>query len=317
MREKRLSGIIAFICLIVSVPFTLSANGGTGADFLRLEPPARTAGMGNVFAGISDDVNSIIYNPSGLASLKNIIVSFTHFSSFADTNCEFLASALPIEHGRLGVIGAGIVVDYTFDFPYYDDYGDQAGNVDNYDFIATASYAYPVFKWFYAGINLKYFFSKLYIYDKSGFAADIGVLLAVAKNPDVYAGLVIQNIGNQSAYISVIDAMPTNVKAGMGMKLKIGDAAKLTMGLDVNRLLSKDEMPTLDLGADLSIFDVLCIRAGYGFRHDVVNLSMGVGILLDKVTFSYSYQPFDTLGSTHRISLDVAIFEGSQAPGKD
>ena len=118
MIKKRLSGIVLFICLIVSAPLSVFATGGVGADFLRLEPPARTAGMGNVFAGISDDVNSIIYNPSGLASLKNIVVSFTHFSSFADTNCEFLVSAFPLENGKLGVIGAGVVVDYTFDFPY-------------------------------------------------------------------------------------------------------------------------------------------------------------------------------------------------------
>jgi len=317
MRVKRLSWIAAVICLIVSVPFCLHAAGGVGADFLRLSPPARTAGMGDVFAGISDDVNSIIYNPSGLASLKNIVVSFTHFSSFADTNCEYVASAFPLEQGKYGVIGAGVVVDYTFDFPYYDDYGDQKGNVDNSDFIGTVSYAYPVFGWLSAGVNLKYFYSKLFIYNKSGFAADLGLLFAIAKNPDTYAGLVIQNIGSQSAYISVVDPMPTNFKAGMGMKLKIGDAAKLTMGLDVNRLVSKDELPTLDLGADLNIFEVLCLRAGYGFRHDASSVSMGIGVLLDKVTFSYSYQPFDVLGATNRISLDIALFDGSQDKKKE
>jgi hypothetical protein len=317
MRDKRLGGIIAVICLIVSAPFCAYSAGGVGADFLRLEPPARTAGMSNVFAGISDDVNSIIYNPAGLSSLRNTVISFTHFASFADNNTEFLASAFPLGNGKYGCIGAGVTVDYTFDFPYYDDYGDQHGNVDNYDMVATASYAYPIYTWLAAGVNLKYFYSKLYLYSKSGFAADIGLLCSLGKNPDTYAGLVVQNIGTESAFISVVDPLPANLKAGMGIKMKIGDAAKLTLGLDVNRLISKDEMPTLDLGADLNIFECLCVRAGYGFRHDMANVSMGIGILLDRVTFSYSYQPFDVLGATHRISLDVAIFDGDKDRKKE
>lgn len=317
MRERKLGAGIFCFYLIILMPFCLHATGGVGADFLRLEPPARTAGMGNVFAGISDDVNSIIYNPSGLASLKKIVVTFTHFSSFGDTNCEFLASAFPLENGKYGVIGAGLVVDYTFDFPYYNDYGQHEGSVDNYDVIATGSYAYRVFDWMAAGVNLKYFHSRLYLYNKSGFAADAGLLFSIAKNPDTYAGIVLQNIGAQSAYISVVDPMPANIKAGMGVKLKIGDVAKLTMGLDVNRLLSKDELPTIDMGADINIFEVLCLRAGYGFRHDIGNLSMGVGILLDRVTFSYSYQPFDVLGATHRISLDIAIYDGRDEKKKE
>lgn len=317
MREKRLGGIVAVIFLIVSVPFCLRAAGGVGADFLRLEPPARTAGMSDVFAGISDDINSIIYNPAGLASMKNTVVSFTHYASFADNNCEFLAAAFPLSNGRYGCIGAGVTVDYTMDFPYYDDYGEQNGNVDNYDVIGTASFAYPVYTWLKAGVNLKYFYSKLYHYDKSGFAADFGLLCTLGQNPDTYAGLVVQNIGAQTAYISVVDPLPANLKAGMGMKMKIGDAAKLTLGLDVNRLISKDETPTLDLGADLNIFDCLCVRAGYGFRYDVANVSMGIGLLLDRVTFSYSYQPFDVLGAIHRISLDVALFDGAKDRKKE
>jgi hypothetical protein len=44
---------------------------------------------------------------------------------------------------------------------------------------------------------------------------------------------------------------------------------------------------------------------------------MGVGILLDRVTFSYSYQPFDVLGATHRISLDIAIYDGREEKKKE
>jgi hypothetical protein len=312
MRVKRLNGIGMFFCLILLFPFLIKASGGVGSDFLRFEPPARTAAMSNAFAGISDDINAVIYNPAGLTSLKNLTLSFTHFSMFADSNCEFLSGAVPVENGKYGVIGGGIFVDYTFDFPYYDEYGDKSGNVDSYDLVGTASYAYPILDFLSAGINLKYFYSKLYIYSKSGFAADLGVLIKMGKNPDTFAGIVLQNFGTQSAYISVVDPLPTNIKAGMGIKIKIAEAVKLAMAIDVNRLVSKDETPTLDFGADLNIFEVLCLRAGYGFRHDISGVSLGIGVLLDNVTFAYSYQPFDVLGSAHRISLDLVFSAGTE-----
>jgi hypothetical protein len=315
MRDiKKVWVLFLLICLSVFIPLHIYGTGTVGADFLRMEPPARTASMSNVFAGISDDVNSIIYNPAGLACVTVTTAAFTHFSSFGDTNCEYLCGAFPVSK-ELGTIGAGVMVDYTFDFPYYDEYGDQKGSVDNSDMVFTGTYAYPLYNWMSLGANLKYFHSTLYKYSKNGFAADAGVRVRLGKDPDTYAGFVVQNIGAQSAYISDVDQMPVNLKAGMGMKVNMNSLAQVTLGIDINRLISKDEMPTLDIGADALIFDVLSVRAGYGFRHDTGGLTMGIGITLDKVKFSYSYQPFDMLGTAHRISLDVALYE--EKPGQN
>jgi hypothetical protein len=311
-------GKTTVVCLImVSLPFFLFAAGETGADFLRVEPPAETAAMSNVFAGIADNLNTIVFNPAGLINLNCVQVSFTHFTSFVDTNCEYLAGAVPLESKKYGVLGAAFYVDYTFDFPYYNDYGDQVGNVDNYDAVMIVSYAYQVYDWLAAGINLKYFDSKLYLYSKDGFAGDLGVLVKINANPDTFAGITIQNIGSQSAYITVVDPLPANIKAGMGIKFPLGDQVKVTAGMDVNRLISKDELLTLDIGTDVKFMDVLSLRAGYGFRYDSQTISFGVGLTMDNIRFSYSYQPFDTLGQTNRISVDVDLFNDTKTKPKD
>ena len=315
MRDAReLKGLLTVVCLIVLIQNAAFAAGGVGADFLRLEPPAQTASMSNVFAGIADNINAMIYNPAGLTSVTATTVAFTHFSSFGDTNCEYVCGAVPISP-ELGTVGASLMATYTFDFPYYDEFGDQQGNVDNMDIVFTGSYAYPVFENLSLGANLKYFHSTLYKYSKNGFAADVGARVRLGKDPDTYAGVAIQNLGTQSAYISTVDPMPVNIKAGLGFKVKMGDLADVTAGLDVNRLISKDETPTMDAGADVELLQVLSLRAGYGFRHDSGGLTMGVGVDLDRVKFSYSYEPFDILGAAHRISLDIMLFQG--APAKD
>jgi|GEM_PF-1278637 hypothetical protein len=317
MREcKKIGGVLA-VFIFISMPLSLLAAGETGADFLRIEAPAETAAMSNVFAGIADNLNAIVFNPAGLINLNNTQVSFTHFSSFVDTNCEYLAGAMPLESKKYGVLGAAFYVDYTFDFPYYNDYGDQVGDVDNYDAVLILSYAYPFSDWFAAGINLKYFNSKLYLYSKNGFAGDIGVLVKMSANPDTFAGITLQNLGSQSAFISVVDPLPANIKAGMGVKIPMGDIVKVTAGLDVNRLILKDELPTLDIGGDVTISNVLSLRAGYGFRYDSQSVSLGIGLTMDNIRFSYSYQPFDTLGDTNRISVDVDFFDESRVKAKE
>ncbi len=296
-------------CLIVLTVMPAFGAGGVGADFLRLEPPAKTAAMSNVFAGISDDINAILYNPAGLVSIKKPVVSFTHYSSFADNNSEYLCGAMGFD-GIKGVFGASLLVNYTFDFPVYDSYGVENGSVDNMDIVGTFSYAYPVTPDISLGVNAKLFRSVLYKYSKQGFAFDIGGRMQLGCNPDIYAGFVLQNAGVQGAYISIADPMPINLKAGIGARIHAGSAAIITLGVDVNRLVMKDELPTLDIGAEADVFQMISIRAGYGFRHDTGNLSLGIGVNMEKVRFSYSYQPFEMLGAAHRISLDIEIYDG-------
>ena len=293
-------------CLFL-MPLLLPAAGGVGCDYLRVAPPARTAAMSRAFAGVADDLSAIIYNPAGLINIKNLSLSFTHFTSFADTNYEYAAFALPLG-GKIGTIGGSMLCDYTFDFDYYNEFGEKEGEVDNYDFVGTISYSYPLAGGIAAGVNFKVFYSKLYKYDKMGFALDMGAFFKLGKEPDTFAGLVIQNIGKQAAYIEIEDPLPINVKAGLGFSFDITEMGKLLVAADVNRLIKEgEELPTLDIGAEFVFFESLCIRGGYGFRHDTAGMSMGLGLNLKTVTFSYSYQPFDVLGAAHRISLDIEL----------
>ena len=102
--------------------------------------------------------------------------------------------------------------------------------------------------------------------------------------------------------------MPVNVKAGIGTSFDVTKYGRVSVCIDVNRLWIKDEMPTLDGGIEATIYKLLSVRAGYGLRHDAATFTLGIGILLEKVRFSYAFQPFGELGDTHRMSLDIELF---------
>ncbi len=293
------------IILLLFLPAFLHASGRVDADFLRIEPSARTAAMSGAFCGVADDLNAVIFNPAGLVRIKHNTISLTHFASFADTNCEFISGAMPMEKGAAA---ASLLCDYTLDFAEFDEFGDEKGKVDNYDFVLTGSYGMHVMPNMSVGANVKGFLSRLYKYNKMGFACDAGVLVVIGKDPDTRAGIVIQNIGAQSAYIKVADPLPANIKAGISTKFDLQGLGKLMFSVDVNRLIGKDEVQTLDVGAEAEAYNILAVRAGYGFRRDIATFSLGLGILLEKVRFSYAYQPFDALGTAHRLTLDMDLY---------
>ena len=303
MRGFKLCSAVKTI-IIILLPSFIYAAGRVDADFLRVEPSARTSGLSGAFCGVADDLSAVIFNPAGLVQLKHTSISLTHLSSFADTCIEYLGAGMPLGKGAAAL---SIQCGYTLDFDEINEFGDKVGSVPNFDFVLTGSYGFYIMPQVSLGANIKGFYSKLYLYQKMGFAADAGLFVFLAHDPDTRAGLVLQNVGAQSAYISISDPLPTNIKGGLSTKFKVKGFGNFLVAADVNRLVGKDETPTLDLGLEAEFYDMLVLRCGYGFRHDVSNISVGLGVLLQKIKFSYAYQPYDVLGAAHRITLDIEL----------
>jgi len=290
--------------VLLTLPFLMFGAGTVGPDFLRIDPPARYAAMSDASCAVADDSNCTIFNPAALACVSKTSLSFTHYASFVDTDYEYLSFAMPY-YPNLGTFGASLLFDSTYNFDQIDSFGNVVGKVNNYDMLFTASYGNQIMPGICAGANVKYFMSELYKYTKKGIAADLGMLFKIASVPDVFAGINLQNIGYQTAYISVPDTLPLNLKAGLGIKNKFNDIISFTGAMDVNRLLVSNEPPTLDIGAELALYDTVFLRGGFGFRYSDNNLSVGLGFEIEKkAMLSYAYQPFDMLGDTHRLSLD-------------
>jgi len=289
--------------LLLLLKTAIFSSGGVGNDFLRINPNAKSSSMSNAYCAVSGDTNSIFFNPAGLSFVKNPIISLTHFSSFGDTNYEYFSAVYSM--GGFGVMGLGVLYNYTFAFVEYDEFGDEAGNIDNRDITVTLSYSYPVISFMPFGINVKYFNSLLYKYTKTGFAVDFGAMIYINKNPEILGGFTVQNIGYQTAYIDIVDEMPVNIKAGMSFKTNIINDLSILIAIDTNRLVIKDELPILDIGCELCFKKFLSLRSGIGLHHDAERFSFGFGINLANVKFSYAFVPYDFLGDTHRITLDI------------
>ena len=290
---------IFFCC--VCFAFALKAENAVGPDFLFVQPHARTAAMNNSFTGVADDANAVIFNPAGLPWLEKNSVSLTHYSSFADTNYENIMFACPQKGWGFG---GRVLADYTSNFSEISMTGEDKGQVANYDLLFAGSFGFAIMPGFSAGATAKYFTSTLLNYTKSGYALDMGLLFGVS--PEVNIGFTLENLGSQGAYEQVADALPLKLTAGVGYKHKVNEVIGLVAAADFSRVMINKYQPDITAGAELSFYNRLFISAGFGIKQDGDNFTLGGGIMpFDFARLYYAYQPFENLGATHRMSLDV------------
>jgi hypothetical protein len=302
--NKNSAGAFFFLFIFMSAAVPAFSAEAVGGDLLLAAPHARTAAMNSSFAAVADDANAVLFNPACLTEADGLNIAFTHFSSFADTNYEYISAVYP--WGKWA-FGGSVMVDYTYNFSWIKD-GQDMGSVNNYDFLATAAFGYPVLPNFSVGAAVKFFNSRILAYSRIGFAIDAGMLIKVSENPGVFAGCVLQNVGLQTAYETAADILPVNIKLGAGIKFKAADFCSVLLDLDINRVISESETADIGAGAELCFYKMAYLSAGFGFKHTGDSITLGAGIRpIRQVKVSYAFQPFEILGFTHRISLDLFL----------
>src|SRR5258708_2384351 len=79
--------LFAFCCLLCNLAF---ASGEPDA-FALTGIGARTGGMGNAFIGLSDEIETIYYNPAGLGNLVQSGITAMYQAPAISTSREFVA----------------------------------------------------------------------------------------------------------------------------------------------------------------------------------------------------------------------------------
>ena len=79
--------------------FLLADQGTTSAVFLKLEQGVRPIGMGGAYTAAADDVNSIMWNPAGLAKVPERIPFFCQTRQIFRMNGRFPSRTLCLLRG--------------------------------------------------------------------------------------------------------------------------------------------------------------------------------------------------------------------------
>jgi len=287
--------------IVISFPsFADSIHKKTGtssAQFLKVDIGARAIAMGEAFTAISDDANSIFWNPAGLYQIKQPEASFTYNRWLADITQGTIVYAQPL---GIGAAGCSLVYFNMGELTGRDDTGERIPNFTAYDVEALFSYSYPFSNILSCGMNLKIIQEKIEDEKANATAVDLGGLYRTPVE-NLTTSLVFQNIGTEMEFIAKTYSLPAVLKIGLGYHI-----FDKRLGFALDLIKPKDNKFQSNFGAEYRVKEKLFLRAGYRSLSDYgTGFSAGIGLSIAEWIVDYAYLPCNRLENVHQVTLSV------------
>ncbi|MDD2889164.1 MAG: PorV/PorQ family protein [bacterium] len=295
---------ISLVLLAITPYFVFSDEASQGqAAFSTIEIGfgARNASMGNAAAGLSDDINTIWWNPAGLGQLQLGEASLSYHSWFQGWKDSYGSVGY---NTPKGYVAAGFI--------YSDVSGmeirtrqDQPipGTYKTYESIFSLGYGNRWKKNLYYGATLLGFYVNLNDDIGKAVATNLGVLWKYNRNG---VGICVQNLGTTvEYYYKSSDYLPRTLRIGAN----ISPVDKMNTLFEIAIPQFGEE--NVGIGLEYWLNDMIALRGGYrtigsegGKYFEVIDkISMGFGIKYKNIGFDYAYANCWDLGMVHRITL--------------
>jgi outer membrane protein OmpA-like peptidoglycan-associated protein len=310
---KRIFGLLVFSAVAPVLWAGAESVGTTSANFLKIPAHARPAAMGEAFTALSDDESSLLYNPAGTARLIQHQLSATHIEWFQGIRLEHVGGILGM--GPLGAIGLGLswlqvddlvrtkrVANTTDPLANFQ----ELGSFSPHDMAFEGNWAWrPAPRW-NVGVGAKVLQQAIDSQQGWGLGLDAG-----AQYTGVWdwmdLGFLAQNVG------SAINVGGTSFQ--QPITFRFGGAGhffrrRLALSVDAAVPLDNDIIPAV--GAEWWIANTLAFRGGWrgGYASQP---TAGAGFRVSNLQMDYAWQPYQELGSTHRLTATLAF--GSPSVG--
>jgi hypothetical protein len=296
----------------------------TAVPFMNIGPDARSGGMGDVGIALSPDANAQFWNQSKLAmSEKDAGVSLTYTpwlrDLVSDISLTYLAGFVKFgeKDNKNQAISIGMRYFSLGDLNYTDQFGGSTGTGKPREFSIDLGYSRKLSENFSIGVNGRFIHSNIingagntngttYKPGDAG-AVDFGAYYqkSMKENAEtgqsnvLRLGATIRNLGNKISYSgNRRDFLPTNLGLGASYDYKIDEYNKLTVALDLNKLLVPT--PKLDstgrqiydtkTGVISGLFSSFGDAPGGG-GEEIKEINLGLG-----VEYGYQDQFFGRIG---------------------
>ncbi len=306
-----------------------------GFKFMDIEVGARAAGMGEAFSLIGDDANAIFYNPAGIAQIqdKKFDLTLCKVTWIAETSLNALG--LVVNFGTWGNVGVSLLdTDYgdvmgTIYDPEEESGYTKTGLLDVGAYALGVSYARRLTDKFMIGSNVRYVYEHL---GSNIFAADTARIetweeknethtIAYDLGTIFYPGFKSLRVGMSILNFSPAVRyeyeegrtnsfpLPLIFKMGGAMDVLdlLGEHPRYSLLVDFELVHPRDYSKRYHLGGELSIVEVLKLRAGYKFGYDEEGLCFGAGINTRNIKFDYAYSEFGFFDFVNRISVGLSF----------
>lgn len=231
----------------------------TAVPFLRISPDARAGAMGDVGIATSPDANSQYWNLAKLPfATKKYGISMTYtpwlkdlvpdiFLAYVSGYAKFGTDGNQAISGSLRYFSLG-------DITYTQDGINPTGSGKPREYSLDLGYSRRLSPYLSLGVGLRYIHSAITngagssggvdVKPGSTVAGDVGIYYTKTKEIDEYRnrnfsfGATITNLGGKISYTSLRkDFIPINLGLGVAYTAKLDEYNKITVAVDVNKLL--------------------------------------------------------------------------------
>ncbi|MBC8402259.1 MAG: PorV/PorQ family protein [Candidatus Marinimicrobia bacterium] len=319
--DFHLLGIGLLIASIGLLPLKAEFNksGRTAFQVAKIGIGARQVALGEACAASINDVNSIFWNPAGVSGIGRIGSSINYNRWLADLNYFSFAAAFRIKRNHLISFGLS-----TLDYGDIDEAlipvtggtsdtrtGETFSGSDN---IISLTYAREYTDRLTIGISAKYMSEQLFDYTVDLWAFDVGTFYKIGFK-DLRIAMSAQNFKIGSVkWLEESDRddgydIPLVYRIGVAMNVIDGSDGFINLGAThrlqyaFDAISSNDYGERYHMGLEYWYKEFIAIRGGYKHNYQDGNLSLGLGIKLDKFNLDYAFTAYEYLNSPQRISI--------------
>lgn len=305
-----------FLCIdILSLPNASSAQQSR-LGTLTIGPNAEALGLNEAVTAEMLGASSLYTNPANLAFEYSSSLNASY--TFWIGDLKHTNAAVNLRKGRRA-LAFGFLGSQVDDIPLR---GNQPGPADgsfNVSFLSlSGGYAYR-FGSVALGATFQYLREEYYIYDASGFAANLGASARFWEGR-IQAGTSLLNLGQMNKLHNEATPLPTTFRTGFSAELFTFTAPQnedlpITLSLKNDLVVpikstnsttqsEGDREVYTNIALEFDIANSIALRTGYKSGNNVRHWSAGVGVEVGLFKANYAIVPFETgFGTAHSIGL--------------
>ena len=306
---RKIINILGIMTLLITRPVLLYAEKTFGLpnDYLQYGAGARSLAMGSAFTGLADDGSASFWNPAALAFIDEYQLLTMYAPYRMDTHYNFVSIAIPF--GPWGAVSVSDVMLLSGEFQERNDLNQVLGNDKSIMKNAAAvSYAYQFFKYFSAGVRVKFLQER--VFSTSGDAFGLDGSLYSRPFYGFSCGLVVNNINRPKiTLVEAPDIYGRNTRFGIAYH---GKKDVFIVAIDANKLEEQSAFYTM--GLEVNPVGLLSVRAGFNQQGA---LTAGLGINVWPFKVDYAISNHEELGIFNKVSVTFRwgnVYEADVAP---
>lgn len=306
MKVFNLTVLIVFFSYTILLSAINDKAGNSSAQFLKIQPSARAAGLGNAVTSLGGSIDSLFNNPAGMGFMNDPEVSFNYLKWFDEMNYSSLGAGLPA--GSIGTFGLGYAGLTYGDIPIVSQENNgeliESGSTSANDMELLLSYGKKISRDLSVGLNMKYISQNIEEERSNGIGVDAGSMVKLLNNK-MGIGFAVQNIGGKMKFMEKGYNLPMNIQLGTSYKvLDIQNHSGL-VAADISQ--PGDDQLKINTGIEYGFYNLIFIRSGYHIGNELNKFNIGGGIQVpvknSLVRINYAYIPNGDLGNNHMFEL--------------